>query len=309
MRLLAIGTVAFDNIETPFGKADNIVGGAATFIAYAASKFGTPVNLCSIIGEDFPDSEIADLQAVGADITGLDIVKGGKSFSWTGKYHNDMNSRDTLATDLNVLADFDPTLPEAYRSSEYVCLGNLTPQVQAKVLDQLTNPTFVAMDTMNFWIEIANDDLRKVISRVDILMINEEEARQLTGEYSLRRAARQILESGPKYLIIKKGEHGALLFSNENQLFFCPALPLEEVFDPTGAGDSFAGGFMGYIARSNDTSWENMKRAVVYGSCIASFSVEKFGTERLKEVTRHEIDNRMLEFFDLIHFDKDHKIH
>jgi sugar/nucleoside kinase (ribokinase family) len=309
MRLLTIGTVAFDNIETPFGKADNIVGGAATFIAYAAAKFGTPVNLCSIIGEDFPAEELADLQAVGANIEGLNIVKGGKSFSWTGRYHNDMNTRDTLATDLNVLADFDPKLPESYRNSEYVCLGNLTPQVQASVLDQLTNPKFVAMDTMNFWIEIANEDLRKVIARVDMLMINEEEARQLTGEYSLRRAARQILESGPKYLIIKKGEHGALLFSNENQLFFCPALPLEEVFDPTGAGDSFAGGFMGYLARTNDTSWENMKRAVVYGSCIASFSVEKFGTQRLKEVTRHEIDDRMLEFFDLIHFDKNHHIH
>ncbi len=307
MRLLTIGTVAFDNIETPFGKAEGIVGGAATFIAHSAAKFGTKVNLCAVIGEDFPQSEIDALVAAGADIEGLETVKGGKSFSWTGKYHLDMNTRDTLATDLNVLADFDPKLPESYRSSEYVMLGNLTPQVQLSVLNQLENPKFVAMDTMNFWIEIALPELKKVFERVDMLMINDQEARLITGEYSLRKAARMIQALGPKYLIIKKGEHGAMLFHGE-QMFFCPALPLEEVFDPTGAGDSFAGGFMGYLARTNDLSWENLKRALVYGSCVASFSVEKFGTQRIQEVTRREIDNRMLEFFSLIQFDAQHHL-
>ena len=307
MQLLTIGTVAFDNIETPFGRAERVVGGAATFIAYAASKFKVPIRLCSIIGEDFPAQEIEDLKAVGVDVSGLDIVQGGKSFSWTGRYHMDMNTRDTLATELNVLADFDPKLPEHFRDTEYVMLGNLTPSVQGKVIDQLTNPKFIAMDTMNFWIEIAMPDLKKVLERVDMLMINEEEARQMTNEYSIRKAARIIQAYGPKYLIIKKGEHGALLFHGED-LFFCPALPLEDVFDPTGAGDSFAGGFMGYLARTNDLSFENMKRAVVYGSCTASFSVEKFGTERIKHVSRHDIDDRMLDFFSLIQFDAQHHL-
>ncbi|MEY4927494.1 MAG: hypothetical protein RI894_1930 [Bacteroidota bacterium] len=307
MRLLTIGSVAFDNIETPFGKAEGIVGGAATFIAHSAAKFGTKVNLCAVIGEDFPQSEIDSLVAAGANIDGLETVKGGKSFSWTGKYHLDMNTRDTLATDLNVLADFDPTLPEHYTDSEYVMLGNLTPTVQLNVLNQLKNPTFVAMDTMNFWIEIALDDLKKVFARVDMLMINDQEARLITGEYSLRKAARMIQELGPKYLIIKKGEHGAMLFHGD-RMFFCPALPLEEIFDPTGAGDSFAGGFMGYLARTNDTSWENLKRALVYGSCVASFSVEKFGTQRIQEITRRDIDDRMMEFFALIQFDTHHHL-
>ena len=294
--LLVVGTVAFDNIETPHGKADHIVGGAATFIAFSAAKFGIGVNLVSVIGDDFPTADLDAMRAAGINLDGLQIKAGEKSFSWTGRYHNDMNSRDTLATDLNVLAAFEPHLPASYRTTPYVMLGNLTPTVQASVLDQMTTrPKLVAIDTMNFWMDIALDDLKAVLRRVDLLTINDEEARQLSGEYSIRRAARKIQAMGPRYLVIKRGEHGALLF-HDNSIFFCPAMPLEEVFDPTGAGDSFAGGFMGHLAHTDDLSFENMKRAVVYGSCIASFSVETFGTDRIRSVSAADIEARMNEF-------------
>jgi len=303
MSLLVIGTVAFDAIETPFGKTDKIVGGAATFISLSASYFTSKINLVSVVGDDFPQEAIAMLQKRKVNTDGLQIKQGEKTFFWSGKYHNDMNSRDTLDTQLNVLATFDPTIPAAYQDCEFLMLGNLAPSVQHQVLDRLTTrPKLVVLDTMNFWMDIALDDLKSLLKRVDVLTINDEEARQLSGEYSLVKASQKILAMGPKYLIIKKGEHGALLFNND-QVFFAPALPLEEVFDPTGAGDSFAGGFIGYIAETKDISFDNMKRAVIFGSAMASFSVEKFGTERIQNLNSAEVDERVQQFIDLVQFD------
>ncbi len=302
MSLLAIGTVAFDAIESPFGKTDKIIGGACTFISLAASYFTKPINIVAVVGDDFPQEYIQLLQNQGVDTEGLQVKAGEKSFFWSGKYHNDMNTRDTLVTELNVLADFDPIIPESYQDCEYLMLGNLTPQVQMTVLDRLKNrPKLVVLDTMNFWMNVAMDDLKKVIQRIDVLSINDEEARQLSGEYSLRKAAKIIMAMGPSTLIIKKGEHGALLFQGDD-IFFAPALPLEEVFDPTGAGDTFAGGFIGYLAATNDTSFENMKRAIIYGSALASFCVEKFGTERLLGLSQEEVDARVQEFVKLSGF-------
>lgn len=301
--ILTVGTVAFDAIETPFGKTDRIVGGAATYIALAASYFNKPINMVSVIGDDFPQEALDMLKAHGADISGIQVKQGEKTFFWSGKYHNDMNTRDTLATELNVLADFNPVVPEDYKNCDFLMLGNLTPAVQAAVIDQLpVRPKLVVMDTMNFWMDIAMDELKATISRVDVLTINDAEARQLSGEYSLVKAAQKILDMGPKYLVVKKGEHGALLF-NRNSVFFAPALPLEEVFDPTGAGDSFAGGFIGYLASTRDISFENMKRAIIFGSALASFCVEKFGTERLQNLSQQEIEDRVQEFIDLVQFD------
>ena len=303
MSLLVVGTVAFDAIETPFGKTDKIIGGAATYIALSSSFFTKKINLVSVVGDDFPQDVIKMLQNRGVDSEGLQIKKGEKSFFWAGKYHNDMNSRDTLTTELNVLADFDPIIPAAYQNDEFVMLGNLTPIVQEKVLAQMkTKPKLVVLDTMNFCMDIALDDLKRVLKKVDVLTINDAEARQLSGEYSLPKAAQKILLMGPKYLIIKKGEHGALLFDKE-QVFFAPALPLEDVFDPTGAGDTFAGGFIGYLAQTKDISFDNMKRAIIYGSAMASFCVEKFGTERLVNLTHEEVESRVQQFIDLVQFD------
>ncbi|MDI9860549.1 PfkB family carbohydrate kinase [Flectobacillus roseus] len=303
MSLLAIGSVAFDAIETPFGKTDKIIGGAGTFISLSSSYFKTPVNLVAVVGEDFPQEYIELLQNKGIDTTGLQIKQGEKSFFWAGRYHNNMNSRDTLVTELNVLADFDPIVPAEYQDCEYLMLGNLTPAVQKTVIERLANrPKLIVMDTMNFWMDIAMDDLKAVLQMIDVLCINDEEARQLSGEYSLRLAAKKILGMGPKTLIIKKGEHGALLFQRD-KLFFCPALPLEEVFDPTGAGDTFVGGFIGYLAKTDDISFENMKRAIVYGSAMASFCVEKFGTERLIDLTYEELLSRVQEFKELAGFE------
>ena len=303
MSLLVIGTVAFDAIETPFGKTDKIVGGAATYASLAASYFYDKSKIVAVVGDDFPESEIADLNNHGIDTEGLQIKKGQKSFFWSGKYHNDMNSRDTLVTELNVLADFDPIIPESYQDCEYLMLGNLTPQVQQTVIKRLKNrPKLIVMDTMNFWMDIAMDDLLETIKQIDVLTINDAEARQLSGEYSLVKAARKILTMGPKYLIIKKGEHGALLF-HEDKIFSAPALPLAEVFDPTGAGDTFAGGFIGHIARTKDISFENMKRAIIVGSAMASFCVEKFGPTRLKEVNASDISARIQQFKDLTSFE------
>lgn len=303
MSITVVGTVAFDAIKTPFGQTDKIVGGAATYIAYSAAYFYQPINIVSIIGDDFDMDELQDLQRRGVNIDGIEIKKGGKSFFWSGSYHMDMNGRDTLATELNVLLDFNPVLPSNYQNSDYLLLGNIDPVLQLNVLDQMAQkPKLVVLDTMNFWMDVALDNLKKVISRVDVLTINDGEARQLSGEYSLVKAAQKILKMGPKYLIIKKGEHGALLF-HENQVFFAPALPLEEVFDPTGAGDTFAGGFLGYLAKSGDISFKNMKRAVIYGSAMASFTCEKFGTERLKELTHEDIQQRVSEFINLVQFD------
>src|SRR5476649_156033 len=288
MSLVVIGTVAFDAIETPFGKTDKIVGGAATFASLAASYFYDKVKIVAVVGDDFPADEIADFNNHHIDTEGLQIKNGEKSFFWSGKYHNDMNTRDTLITELNVLADFDPIIPESYQDCEYLMLGNLTPQIQQTVIGRMhKRPKLIVMDTMNFWMDIAMDDLLKTISMVDVLAINDSEARQLSGEYSLVKAAAKIAKMGPKYLIIKKGEHGALLF-NGNQVFFAPALPLEEVFDPTGAGDSFAGGFIGYLAHTKDISFENMKRAIIFGSATASFCVEKFGMENLIGLTQEQ---------------------
>ncbi|PKK38117.1 sugar kinase [Siphonobacter sp. SORGH_AS_0500] len=302
MSLLAIGTVAFDALESPFGKTDKIIGGACTYISLSASYFTKPINVVAVVGDDFPQEYIELLQNQGVDTEGLQIKAGEKSFFWSGKYHNDMNTRDTLVTELNVLADFDPIIPESYQNCEYLMLGNLTPQVQMTVLNRLKNrPKLVVMDTMNFWMEIAMDDLKEVMKKVDVLSINDEEARLLSGEYSLRKAARKIMEMGPKTLIIKKGEHGALLFQGED-VFFAPALPLEEVFDPTGAGDTFAGGFIGYLAATDDISFENMKRAIIYGSAMASFCVEKFGTERLLGLSKEEVDARIQQFVKLSGF-------
>ncbi len=303
MSLLAIGSVAFDAIETPYGKTDKIIGGAGTFISLSASYFKTPVNLVAVVGDDFPEAYIQLLKDKGVDTTGLQIKEGEKSFFWAGRYHNNMNSRDTLVTELNVLGTFDPIIPEAYQGCEYLMLGNLTPAVQQTVIERLTQkPKLIVMDTMNFWMNVAMDDLKSVLKLVDVLCINDEEARQLSGEYSLRTAAKKILGMGPKTLIIKKGEHGALLFQEE-KMFFCPALPLEEVFDPTGAGDTFVGGFIGYLAKTDDISFENMKRAIVYGSAMASFCVEKFGTERLVELTYEELMSRVQEFKTLAGFE------
>ena len=303
MSLLAIGSVAFDAIETPRGKTDKIIGGAGTFIALSASYFKTPINLVAVVGEDFPQEYIQLLENKGVDTTGLQIKKGEKSFFWSGRYHNNMNSRDTLVTELNVLGTFDPIIPAKYQDCQYLMLGNLTPAVQKMVIDRLTNrPKLVVMDTMNFWMDIAMDDLKTVLKMVDVLCINDEEARQLSGDYSLRTASKTIMAMGPKTLIIKKGEHGALLFQDD-KMFFCPALPLEDVFDPTGAGDTFVGGFIGYLAKTDDISFENMKRAIVYGSAMASFCVEKFGTERLIDLTEGDLAARVAEFKDLAGFD------
>ncbi len=304
MSLLSIGTVAFDAIETPFGKTDKIVGGSCTYIALAASYFlKEKNNIVAVVGDDFGDDNIADLNRHGIDTEGLQIKAGEKSFFWAGKYHNDMNSRDTLATELNVLENFDPVIPENYQDVKYLMLGNLTPAIQIQTIERMKNrPKFIAMDTMNLWMDIAMDDLKKALTMIDMLIINDEEARQLSGDYSLVRAAQKIQEMGPKYLIIKKGEHGALLFG-ENRTFFAPALPLEEVFDPTGAGDTFAGGLMGYLAKTDDISFDNMKRAIIHGSAMASFTVEKFGPERLQDLDQATVDARIQQFVDLSQFE------
>ena len=303
MSIVTVGTVAFDAIETPFGKTDKIVGGAATYISLAASYFTKEINLVSVIGNDFPKETVRLLNGKGINTEGLQVVQNGKTFFWSGRYHNDMNTRDTLTTELNVLEHFNPVLPESYKNCDFLMLGNLTPTVQMAVIKQIPiRPKLVVMDTMNFWIDVAMEALKEVITKVDVLTINDEEARQLSGEYSLVKAAQKILDMGPKYLVIKKGEHGALLF-NEQQVFFAPALPLEDVFDPTGAGDSFAGGFIGYLAKSSDISFDNLKRAIIYGSAMASFCVEKFGTERLETITPRELDHRVQDFIDLVQFD------
>jgi sugar/nucleoside kinase (ribokinase family) len=303
MSLTIIGTVAFDAIETPFGKTDKIIGGAATYASLSASYLTKNVNLVGVVGEDFPKESIEMFRKHGINTEGLQIKKGQKSFFWAGRYHNDMNTRDTLATELNVLADFDPIIPESYQNTEFLLLGNLTPTIQRTVVERLRKrPKLIVMDTMNFWMDTAWDELMKTLKLVDVLSINDEEARQLSKEYSLAKAARKILQMGPKVLIIKKGEHGALLF-NHTQVFFAPALPLEEVFDPTGAGDTFAGGFIGYLAKTNDISFENMKNGIIYGSAMASLCVEKFGTERLQNLKTHEIEDRIREFIDLVQFE------
>ena len=303
MSLLVIGSVAFDALETPFGKTDKILGGAGTFIALAASNFVKPINLVSVVGGDFLKSDIAMLQEHGVNTEGLQVKENEKTFFWKGRYFNDMNSRETLVTELNVLGDFDPIIPDSYQDCSYLMLGNLAPQVQKLVIERLKNrPKLIVMDTMNFWMNIALEDLMQTIALVDVLSINDEEARQLAGDYSLRKAAKKIMAMGPKYLIIKKGEHGALLF-HEEQVFFAPALPLEEVFDPTGAGDTFAGGFIGYLAKTDDYSFENMKRAVIHGSALASFCVEKFGPERIINLTETEVQERVQQFVNLTSFE------
>jgi sugar/nucleoside kinase (ribokinase family) len=302
MSLLTVGTVAFDSIETPFGKADKIVGGAATFIGLSASYFVDRVNVVSVIGDDFPTTVLDDMKTRGIDLEGLQVKPGEKSFFWAGKYHNNMNSRDTLDTQLNVLAEFDPVLPASYKNPTHLMLGNLTPAVQMRVLEQLeSKPALTIMDTMNFWMDVAWDELLEVIKKVDVLMINDEEARQLSKEYSLVTAARKILTMGPEYLVIKKGEHGALLFHGD-RIFSAPALPLEMVYDPTGAGDTFAGGFTGYLAQGGDIDFEKMKSAIIYGSAMASFTVEKFGIERLAELGQDEVQRRVKRFQDLAQF-------
>ncbi|MCF6294709.1 MAG: PfkB family carbohydrate kinase [Flavobacteriaceae bacterium] len=302
-KLVIVGTVAFDAIETPFGKTNKILGGAATFIGLAASQFNIDASIVSVVGGDFPQKYLDLLSNKNIDISGIEIVKEGKTFFWKGKYHNDMNSRDTLVTELNVLADFNPVVPKNYRNAEVVMLGNLHPLTQLSVIEQMEcKPKLIVLDTMNFWMDNALEDLYKVIKKIDVIAINDEEARQLTGEYSLVVAARKIHEMGPKYVVIKKGEHGALLFNNDN-VFYAPALPLEEVFDPTGAGDTFAGGFAGYIAKTGDTSFENMKKAIIYGSTLASFCVEKFGTERMESLSNKEVQKRLQQFKNLTQFE------
>ncbi|MBX2932507.1 MAG: sugar kinase [Chitinophagaceae bacterium] len=302
MSLVVVGSMAFDAIETPFGKSDKIVGGAGTYIAWCASNF-TPVKQISVVGGDFPQEELDSLTARQVNLEGVQIKKEEKTFFWSGRYHMDMNSRDTLVTELNVLENFQPVVPESYQDCEFLMLGNLAPSVQLSVIEQLKNrPKLVVLDTMNFWMDIAMDDLKKVLAKIDVLVINDSEARQLSGDYSLMRAAKNILTMGPKYLVIKKGEHGALLF-HSNKVFFAPALPLDEVFDPTGAGDTFAGGFIGHLAKTKDISFENMKTAIIVGSAMASYSVEKFGTERLRELTKEDISERLNEFVQLVHFD------
>ena len=303
MSLLTVGSVAFDAIETPFGKTDKIIGGAGTYIALSASFYEQNQKIVSVVGDDFPKEMLETLAAKGVDLEGLQIKQGEKTFFWSGRYHNDMNSRDTLVTELNVLENFDPIIPESYQGVDYLILGNLSPQVQRSVIERLAKrPKLIAMDTMNFWMDIALDELKKTIQLVDVLIINDEEARQLSGEYSLAKASKVIRAMGPKYLIIKKGEHGALLF-NEDKVFFAPALPLEEVFDPTGAGDTFAGGFIGYLASTDDISFDNMKRAIINGSAMASFCVEKFGTEKLLSITKQDVENRIEQFVALANFD------
>ncbi len=301
-KLVIVGTVAFDAIETPFGKTDKILGGAATFIGLAAAQCDAEGAIVSVVGGDFPKEYINMFVQRGLDVSGLEIVEDGKTFFWSGKYHNDMNSRDTLATELNVLESFTPVVPEKYRNSEVVMLGNLHPMVQLSVIDQMNNPELIVLDTMNFWMDNTLAELMQVISRVNVITINDEEARQLTHEYSLVVAARKIMEMGPDYVVIKKGEHGALLF-HENEIFYAPALPLEEVFDPTGAGDTFAGGFTGYLAKTGDYSFDNMKNAVIYGAALASFCVEKFGTERLLNLSAKEVHQRLKQFQNLTQFD------
>ncbi|GGG92661.1 sugar kinase [Polaribacter pacificus] len=302
-KLLAVGTVAFDAIETPFGKTDKILGGSGTFVSLAASQFGIKTGVVSVVGGDFPQAYLDMMNAKGIDTQGVEIIKEGKTFFWSGKYHNDMNSRDTLITELNVLEHFKPVVPEDFKDASVVMLGNLHPLTQASVLDQMTEkPKLVVLDTMGFWMDIALNDLHDVIKRIDVITINDEEARQLSGEYSLVNAAKKIHEMGPKYVVIKKGEHGALLF-HEEKIFFAPALPLAEVFDPTGAGDTFAGGFCGFLAMTEDISFENMKNAVIYGSNLASFCVEKFGTERMEKLTKEEVQKRLHAFKQLTQFD------
>jgi len=302
MSLVIIGTVAFDAIETPFGKTDKIVGGAATYASLAASYFYDKVKIVGVVGDDFHKEDIEAFTTHGIDVEGLQVKEGEKSFFWAGKYHNDMNSRDTLATELNVLADFNPVIPESYQTCEYLLLGNLTPQIQKTTIERLRNrPKLIVLDTMNFWMDVALEDLKETLKLVDVLTINDAEARQLSGEYSLVKAAKKIIAMGPRYLIIKKGEHGALLFDVE-RVFSAPALPLAEVFDPTGAGDTFAGGFIGYLAKVGTINFNNMKNAVIYGSALASFCVEKFGTERIKDLTQPEVESRIKEFVTLSSF-------
>ncbi|PRZ26398.1 PfkB family carbohydrate kinase [Flavobacterium granuli] len=302
-KLLIVGTVAFDAIETPFGKTDKILGGAATYIGLSASFFNLKSAIVSVVGDDFPQEHLDLLASRNIDISGLEIVKGGKTFFWSGRYHNDLNSRDTLVTELNTLADFQPKVPQDYKDADVVMLGNLHPLVQSSVLDQMEiQPKLVVLDTMNFWMDCALPELLDVIKRVDVITINDEEARQLSGEYSLVKAAAKIQTMGPKYVVIKKGEHGALLFHNK-EVFFAPALPLEEVFDPTGAGDTFAGGFAGFITQSENISFENMKNAIIYGSNLASFCVEKFGTERMVDLDKEEVLTRLKQFKSLTQFD------
>lgn len=308
MSLLTVGSVAFDAIETPFGKTDKIIGGAGTYIALASSFYNIKQNIISVVGEDFPQEMLNKLKNRNINLDGLQIIKGEKTFFWSGKYHNDMNSRDTLVTELNVLEHFNPIIPANYQGVDYLMLGNLSPQVQRQVIERLNvRPKLVAMDTMNFWMDITLEDLKLTISMVDLLIINDEEARQLSGEYSLVKASKVIRAMGPKFLIIKKGEHGALLFYNDN-IFNAPALPLEDVFDPTGAGDTFAGGFMGYIASTNDISFDNMKRAIINGSALASFCVEKFGTERLTTITKKDLNKRIQQFVALTNFDMEYSV-
>jgi sugar/nucleoside kinase (ribokinase family) len=305
MSLIVVGSMAFDAIETPFGKSDKIVGGAATYIAWSASNFTRPVKQVSVVGGDFPKEEMKILEARGVAMDGVQVKENEKSFFWSGRYHLDMNTRDTLETQLNVLGTFKPVVPDSYQDCEFLMLGNLAPSVQLSVINQLKNkPKLVVLDTMNFWMDTAMSDLEKVLKKVDVLLVNDAEARQLSSQYSLVSAAKSIMEMGPKYLIIKKGEHGALLF-NEDKVFFAPALPLEVVFDPTGAGDTFAGGFIGHIARTRDISFENMKSAIIIGSAMASFCVEKFGTTRLKELKREDIDSRIRQFKELTKFEID----
>lgn len=305
MSLIVVGTMAFDALETPFGKVDRIIGGSATYVAWSASALYKPIKAVSIVGGDFPQEEFQKLEARGVQFEGVEVVPDGKSFFWSGRYHMDMNTRDTLVTDLNVLAQFNPQLPDSYQDCEFLMLGNLVPAVQSAVIAQLRKrPKLIVMDTMNFWMESAMDDLKEVMKKVDVLMVNDAEARQLSGEYSLVKAAAAIQAMGPKYVIVKKGEHGALLFCGK-QVFFAPALPLEDVFDPTGAGDTFAGGFIGHLARTADISFENMKTAIIVGSAMASFCVEKFGPQRMQELTKEEIDERIEEFVELVNFEID----
>jgi sugar/nucleoside kinase (ribokinase family) len=303
MSLLVIGTVAFDAIETPFDKVDKITGGSGNYICHSAGHFSNDIHLVAVVGDDFDQSELDYLRDTGVNLDGLQVKQGQKSFFWSGKYRMDMNSRDTLVTDLNVLADFNPVLPDHYKTPDLLILGNIDPSLQIKVIQQLEKrPKLIAMDTMNFWMDQTPEALAEVLTMVDLLIVNDEEARQLSGEASLVRAAAVIRAKGPKFLIIKKGEHGALLFY-ENMVFFAPALPLEDVFDPTGAGDTFAGGFIGYLAKTQDLSFENMKRAVIYGSAMASFCVEEFGPRRLKKLNWEEITQRVRVFIDLVDFD------
>lgn len=303
MSLITVGTVAFDKIETPFGKTDKVIGGAATYISLAANYFTKNVKLISVVGGDFPKDVLANMRGRGIALDGLEIKQDEKSFFWSGKYHYDLNSRDTLVTELNVLADFQPVVPESYQDCEYLMLGNLDPNVQMSVIKQLKKrPKLVVLDTMNFWMDVALEPLKEVIAKVDMLTVNDEEARQLTGEHSLIKAAAKIMEMGPRFVIIKKGEHGALLFDKDN-VFFAPALPLEEVVDPTGAGDTFAGGLIGYIAHTGEITFDNLKRAVIIGSAMASFTCEKFGTERLLQINEKDIDRRIQKFVDLVDFD------